>query len=208
MNIAPPAQTEALQLAKSLLDEVFNSEVANALQVIIEYSVAEQLSKLNGSAAINSLNLSVATLKERHASRPKSHPFEPLTAAALGRALDISDETVRRREINGELFSIMRPARHRGREYPAFQAWEGIAGEPLALILKALQPENGAMAFSFFSAKTMDLEDCAPIEVLVGRQLVQRALPRGAKKLLRAPYRKRLAFVEGSAIAFRNETIG
>ena len=45
-------------------------------------------------------------------------PLHGLAATELGAALgDLSDETVRQRERAGELFSVLRPGRKRGREY-------------------------------------------------------------------------------------------
>lgn len=210
METLLPAQAEDLQHAQDLLKRVLDPEVERALEVVIEFNVAKQvserISELANAAVIGAANVTVVSLTERHrAIAEENDPFEPLTAATLGKALGVSDETIRRREANGEIFSIMRPTRQRGREFPAFQAWDGIAGEPLARILKALQPESGAMAHSFFVAKTMDLEGLAPIEVMVGRILVHRPLGKGALELLKASASERLAYVEGSAIAFRNE---
>lgn len=95
-------------------------------------------------------------------------PTEALSAAELAKALGVSDETVRNREQAGELFSVMRPGRKRGREYPAFQAWEGIAGEPLKQILAALGGPSGPAAYAFFTSPADTLAGLSPIEALLG----------------------------------------
>lgn len=92
-------------------------------------------------------------------------PVEPLTAAALGQALgNVSEEMVRAREQAGQLFSIVRPARNRGREYPAFQAWRGVAGEPLAKVLVILRAHGGTAAYGFFTSPNTELAGLTPIE--------------------------------------------
>ena len=76
---------------------------------------------------------------------------------------------MRVRERAGELFSVLRTGRKRGREYPAFQAWSGIAGKPLAKVLAALGSASGAVAYGFFTSPTDLLGGVTPIEVLIGK---------------------------------------
>ena len=123
-------------------------------------------------------------------------PVEPLTAAALGQALgNLSDETVRARERAGELFSILRPGRKRGREYPAFQAWPGIAGVPLAQALEILRAHSATAAYGFFTSPNQELANLTPIEVMIGRITHPRELPPDATVLLEAPNTERLESV-------------
>lgn len=130
-------------------------------------------------------------------------PTSPLSAAALGRALGgLSDETVRQRERAGELFSILRPGRKRGREYPAFQAWPGIAGEPLARILGALRPVSGTEAYGFFTSPTELLGGLTPVEATIGQLTSARQLDEEAIELLDADPQQRLAVVVKAAEAF------
>ena len=123
-------------------------------------------------------------------------PVEPLTAAALGQALgNLSDETVRARERAGELFSILRPGRKRGREYPAFQAWPAIAGQPLAQVLEILRAHSATAAYGFFTSPNQELANLTPIEVMIGRITHPRELPPDATVLLEAPHTERLESV-------------
>jgi hypothetical protein len=128
-------------------------------------------------------------------------PVDPLSAAELGKRLGLGDESVRQRERAGKLFSILRPGRKRGREYPAFQAWADITGEPLERALAALASADGAMAYSFFTSVTDQLGGLSPIEVLVGKPLSVRKLDVSAMQLLRAPREDRLIAVEKAAAA-------
>jgi hypothetical protein len=121
-----------------------------------------------------------------------------LSAAQLGKALgDLGDEIVRVRERAGELFSILRPGRKRGREYPAFQAWPGVAGQPLVRTLAALGPASSADAYSFFTSPTALLCGLTPVEALLG-QLTSRTdsgVNLDAQVLLAAPPEERLKAV-------------
>jgi len=130
-------------------------------------------------------------------------PSEPLSAAELGQALGgLSDETVRQRERAGELFSVLRPGRKRGREYPAFQAWPGIAGEPLAKVLDALRSVSTSAAYGFFTSPTDLLAGLTPIEATLGRLTSARALDADATDLLAAAPDLRLAAVMKAAEAY------
>ena len=130
------------------------------------------------------------------------NPVEPLTAAQLGQSLgDLGDESVRQRERAGKLFSVLRPGRKRGREYPAFQAWPGIVGEPLERVLSALGPASGANAYGFFTSPTDLLGGLTPIEVMLGKPLSSRKLEREATQLLSSASPERLTSVEKAAAA-------
>jgi hypothetical protein len=93
---------------------------------------------------------------------------ESLSAVQLGRLLGVTDETVRNREQAGELISILRPGRKRGREYPAFQAWDGVAGEPFKQVLAALGRPSGPAAYGFLTSPQDTLAGLTPLEALVG----------------------------------------
>lgn len=132
-------------------------------------------------------------------------PSLPLSANALGLRLGIGDQRVRERETAGQLFSVMKPGRQRGREYPVFQAWPGVAGAPLAEVLKALgaPATKGPAAYGFFTSPTDLLEYLTPIEVMTGRLTRQRAVEPGAQRLLGLPESERLDVVVKTAEAYR-----
>lgn len=128
----------------------------------------------------------------------------PLSAIELGQLLGVSDQTVRGRERAGELFSILRPGRRRGVEYPGFQAWPEIAGAPLTKILQALTPSqrgrpSGTLAYSFFSSRSELLGGLAPLEVITGQAWDEYNLNEDRKALLSAPTSTRLEAVERAA---------
>lgn len=124
-------------------------------------------------------------------------PAEALSAAQLAALLGVTDETVRNREAAGELFSILRPGRKRGREYPAFQAWEGVAGSPLKEILTALDRPSGPVAYAFFTSPQDTLGGLSPLETLVG--LTPREVSPEAQEFLCAGAPERLAVVVQAA---------
>jgi hypothetical protein len=124
-------------------------------------------------------------------------PAEALSAAQLAAVLGVTDETVRNREAGGELFSILRPGRKRGREYPVFQTWEGVAGAPLKEILAALGRPAGPVAYAFFTSPQDTLGGLSPLEALVG--LTPREVSPEAQEFLRAGAPERLAVVVQAA---------
>lgn len=124
-------------------------------------------------------------------------PAEALSAAQLAAVLGVTDETVRNREAAGELFSILRPGRKRGREYPAFQAWEGVAGAPLKEILIALGRPSGPVAYAFFTSPQDTLGGLSPLEALVG--LTPREVSPEAQEFLRSGAPERLEAVVQAA---------
>lgn len=124
-------------------------------------------------------------------------PAEALSAAHLAAVLGVTDETVRNREAAGELFSTLRPGRKRGREYPAFQAWEGVAGAPLKEILGALGRPSGPVAYAFFTSAQETLGGLSPLEALMG--LTPREVSPEAQEFLRSGAPERLAVVVQAA---------
>jgi len=133
-------------------------------------------------------------------------PLEPLTARALGDALgDLSEDTVRHRERQGKLFSVTRPGRKRGREYPAFQAWPEIAGDPLEQVLSPLTGQEGPALYGFFSSTNDLLANLTPIEVLVGRLTTPRAIDGSAEALLAASPDERRTAAATAAQTYADE---
>lgn len=124
-------------------------------------------------------------------------PAEALSAAQLAAVLGVTDETVRNREAAGELFSMLRPGRKRGREYPAFQAWDGVTGGPLKEILTALDRPSGPVAYAFFTSPQDTLGGLSPLEALVG--LTPREVSPEAQEFLGAAASERLAAVVQAA---------
>jgi hypothetical protein len=124
-------------------------------------------------------------------------PAEALSAVQLASLLGVTDETVRNREAAGELFSILRPGRKRGREYPAFQAWEGVAGAPLKEVFAALGRPTGPVAYAFFTSPQETLGGLSPLEALLG--LSPREVSPEAREFLRTGAPERLAVVVQAA---------
>jgi len=126
-----------------------------------------------------------------------------LDANEMGKALGgLSDQIVRDRERTRELFSVLKAGRKRGREYPAFQAWKGVAGTPLATVLKALGSQDGAAAFGFFTSRLIELGRLTSVEVLVGRANVPNDLGSDARAILEMSADERLGSVVSAAHAF------
>lgn len=127
-------------------------------------------------------------------------PIEPRSALKLGKALgDVSEEGVHLREQAGELFSIVRPQLKRGREYPAFQAWPGITGAPLATVRSALGDNSGPAAYGFFTSPRPELAGLTPTEVLISRMTNPRKFECDVAALLAVPYSERLNAVMAAA---------
>lgn len=138
----------------------------------------------------------------------QADPVTPLSAQELGTALgNFTDQTVRQRERDGKLFSILRPGRKRGAEYPAFQAWDGIKGEPLERVLRTLFPEgtiSGPSAYGFFTSPSELLAGLSPVEALTGTPTRKRDVGPAARELLSAPHGDRLDAVLAAAAAERD----
>lgn len=110
-------------------------------------------------------------------------PMEGLSAVELGVALGNLDfAAVCREEKAGRLFSVVRGRAGR-REYPAFQAWSGIAGTPLCQVLDQLGEITPSDAYGFFAGTTEILDGLTPIEVLTGKLVVARCLDEDAHEL-------------------------
>jgi hypothetical protein len=166
-------------------------------EVTVDVRVVQQQIELQ--RVIGSLQGEFAT---RDDAITTADPSEPLSAAELGRTLGgLTDETVRQRERAGELFSIMRPGRKRGREYPAFQAWQGITGQPLAQVMLALGGASGTAAYGFFTSPTDLLGGLTPIEAMLGSLTSRRAIEPSARDLLSASAEERLQAVIKTAQA-------
>jgi len=150
-------------------------------------------------------------LQREGASTPpvRLNPEAPLSAADLGRALGgVSDETVRQRERAGELFSILPVGRKRGREYPAFQAWAGIAGETLTNVLHHIgypAHASGAEAYAFFTSAADTLAGLTPVEALHGQLTRECELDAAARALLAFSEMDRHAAVLNAAKAFAGD---
>jgi hypothetical protein len=166
-------------------------------EVTVDARVVQQQIELQ--RVIDSLQGELATRDDAVAT---ADPTQPLSAAELGQALGgLTDETVRQRERAGELFSIMRPGRKRGREYPAFQAWPGVTGQPLAQVMSALGGASGTAAYGFFTSPTDLLGGLTPIEAMLGRLTTRRGIEPSARDLLNASAEERLQAVIKTAQA-------
>ncbi len=122
------------------------------------------------------------------------------TAEDLAAALNVSAETVRRRTVDRTLIAVLAPGRKRGREYPMFQAWPGVAGKPLEAVLDALGRPEGPEAYQFMTTPSDFLGGLSPIEVLVGDAPQGAELAPGAREFLQQSDELRLrAAVDAAA---------
>lgn len=157
-----------IDLITGAIERARNDVIADLAKVGLPPEVADRLVGYVEKKVSTDLALSEIVAGEARALYEGRDPAEAVGAAELGALLGVSDETVRNREQAGELFSILRPGRKRGKEYPAFQAWEGIAGEPLKQLLDALRRPTGPGAYAFFTSPQATLAGLSPIEALLG----------------------------------------
>lgn len=210
------------QLARALRQAGQSGDLAAQLQSFVSTSVETQMRlieerwqqvlaqanihiDLRPSAAFIVPSLSTQQPWPEATAQPQD-PLAGLSAVQLGQALGgLSDETVRLREKAGELFSLLRPGRKRGREYPAFQASPSVVGEPLRQVLARLgggTPVSGATAYGFFSATNPELGQLSAVEALTGSLTQTRPLAPEATALLAAPQAARLGAVLEAAGAY------
>lgn len=152
--------------------------------------------RLDSQAALHELELArlIQALKGRDTAQMG-------TAEELAQALEVSSETVRRRTLAGTLIAVLGPGRKRGREYPMFQAWPGIAGAPLEAVLKALGRPDGAQAYQFMTSPNDALGGMSPIEVLVGEVPDSAEVAPGARDFIQEDDESRLRAVVEAATA-------
>jgi hypothetical protein len=92
---------------------------------------------------------------------------EMLPAGEFGRRINVSDETVRQREKDGHLFSVLPAGRARGRLYPVFQLLPGVTGEPLDAVISRLGDVGGASVYQFLSSGSEALAGLSPLQILL-----------------------------------------
>lgn len=190
----------AEDLAELLLQYV-DASVTTGLavtQAVAEQAALERLSA-GGMPEPGSADAAVAAAVEQagREREARADPARGLSATEMARQLNVSDETVRNREQAGELFSFLRTGRKRGREYPVFQAWKGIAGEPLKRVLAALGRPDGATAYAFFTSPQDTLAGLSPVEALLGA--TGREVSPEARAFLSGPAEQRLHTVVDAA---------
>ena len=138
---------------------------------------------------------------------PHRRIVQKSSASEFGRALGgLNEEEVRQPERTGAVFSVQMSGRQRGREYPAFQSWSGIAGRPLAAVIEVLKELGGAAAYAFFSARNRDLADLTPVELLWGATTRSRQLSAQASDLLKLSADERLDITLAAAQVFHAES--
>ncbi|MEN3291993.1 MAG: hypothetical protein V7642_1246 [Burkholderiales bacterium] len=183
----------------------FNADTLGALDKLIEQRVNEQVNAIfqklarNAEQAASGVAIPAASVVPQPADAADVRS-DMLTANQIGAALGVSDETVRLREQQGELFAVLQPGRKRGRQYPGFQLWPGVAGEPLKRVLARLGG-RGASAYQFLTSRNMDLASLSPLQVLSGRGMTPSDQV-DAQDLLALCDADRLAAVERAANAF------
>lgn len=180
----------------ALAQSGMNPSVLELLQSFVETQVEARISLQR------ELDRVVWIEQSLQEERAQLAPVEPLTATELAQRLNVGPETIRRREREGALFSILRPGRQRGREYPAFQAWPGIAGQPLKAAMAPLRDLGGPSVYGFFTSPTDLLGGLTPVEALCGQLTSQRELDQDALDFLGNQPAVRLAAVVRAAEAF------
>ena len=193
--------------AQALEQGGLSPAVVSTILVLVNITAEAQLAKQQ--IALKRDELTPASTQQRGTGvRPAARdPLEPLSAAALGKLLGLHEASVRSRERAGALFSVLREGRKRGQEFPAFQAFPGVAGTALEQTLAALVPPGstgpveGPVAYGFFTSPTDLLADLAPVEVLLGRKLSQRSVDPAADDVLQQPHEARLQLVIDTARA-------
>lgn len=123
----------------------------DALNALIEKRIAEQIRSAPAFASATAASLRMLNARE--------------VGIRLG---NLSDQTVRIREKEGKLFSILRPNRQRGREYPEYQLETGIQGRPLNAVLRVFADCAGEEIHAFFTTPVPTLGELTPLEVLRG----------------------------------------
>jgi hypothetical protein len=187
----------ALDAIDKLIEQRINEQVEQRVNEQVN-AIFQKLALKVDQASSGAVLLESSALQQQLADVAASR--EMLTANQIGSGLGISDETVRLREQQGEIFAVLQPGRKRGRQYPGFQLWPGIAGEPLKRILARLGT-GGASAYQFFTSPNIDLASLSPLQVLSQRALTPADFA-NAKDLLALPDADRLAAVERAAGAF------
>lgn len=135
-------------------------------------------------------------------------PGKLISGGEIAEMLGVSEEAVRQRHQAGKLIAILSAGRERGRGFPIFQAWDGIAGAPLEQIVGALGYEgpgqgkavDAAEAFQFFTSRNELLGGFTPVEVLTGAG-VPDADDMEAVEFLAKPHEERVEFVTSVARA-------
>lgn len=163
-------------------------------------------------AAVKELLVTNSALTEMAATAARQlvgHPGKLVSGTELAVMLDVSEEAVRQRHQAGKLIAILREGRERGRGFPVFQSWAGVAGAPLEQILGALgyrgptvqaAPLDAADAFQFFTSRNEFLGGFTPVEVLTGAGLHDPA-DQEASDFLDRPYEESLDLVTSVARA-------
>jgi hypothetical protein len=183
-------------------------ELERARTQLMDSLVAGGLEQRLADALLSYVDLKVSTdvavkdivASEARALLAQMDPQQAVSATELAKLLGVSDETVRNREQAGELFSLLRPGRKRGREYPVFQTWEGIRGEPLQRILEALGAPGGAQSHAFFTSPNVTLGGLSPLQALMG--FASNSVGDQVLELLQASTEERQAAVLDAARAY------
>lgn len=134
-------------------------------------------------------------------------PGKLMSGSEIAEMLGVTEEAVRLRHKDGKLIAVLSAGRERGRGFPIFQAWDGVAGEPLEKVLKAFGYEgpgksvDAAQAFQFFIARDDMLGGFTPVEVLTGAGVIDPDDAEAAEFLSKPPA-ERVDFVEDFARGF------
>lgn len=154
-------------------------------------------------------NEALSELATSTAKELVGQPGRLVPGVALADMLQISEEAVRQRHQAGKLIAILQSGRERGRGFPVFQAWAGVAGAPLEQILGALgyrgpaastggNGVDAADVYQFFIGRNEMLGGFTPVEALTGAG-VHDASDTEAAEFLAQAHADRLALVMGVA---------
>lgn len=158
-------------------------------------------------------NEALADMANTMAKQLVGEPGKLISGSEIAEMLGVSEEMVRLRHRDGKLIAILSAGRERGRGFPIFQAWDGVAGAPLEQIFKALgyegpgQNVDAAQVFQFFIARNEFLGGFTPVEVLTGAGVTEPDDAEAAE-FLSKPHEQRVEFVVDLAHAVAKGLVG
>ena len=135
-------------------------------------------------------------------SPPLPRPFARLSAREAAVLVGCTEADLQMRERDGELFSF-RSNRQVGRLYVAFELMPPWAGSVMSRLLTAIEPADGAAAFTFFCTVSEYLGGLSVSELLVGCRSASWRLDEGAAQALEWRLEERVALALRAAESFK-----
>ena len=161
-------------------------------RVVLEAAMENMVATSNAAAA----------MAQTIARQLVGDPGKLLSGTEFANWLGISEEAVRQRHQTGKLLAILKEGRERGRGFPIFQTWDGIAGEPLEQVFRAFgyagpadESQVGAAdTYQFFVSRSELLGGLTPVQILTGVGFD--VSDQEATEFLAKPHGERLEFVK------------